>query len=154
MKLTGSKINIKRIDKKDILLTSKLIHLFNNVFETGNIKTPKTVYIEKLLANPNFIAFVALDKNEVVGGLTAYELPMYYSESSEMFIYDIAIKQEHQREEIGKGFITALQEHCKKKGIKEMFVAANIEDTHALKFYTAIGGISEKVVHFNFNTWK
>jgi hypothetical protein len=35
-------------------------------------------YLQKLLKRPSFIVFVAIKENEIIGGLAAYELPMYY----------------------------------------------------------------------------
>jgi len=104
------------------------------------------------LSSENFIVLAAFAENEVVGGLTAYELPMYYSDSSEIFLYDLAIKPEYQRRGIGKGLMQRLTAHCIQQGIKEFFVMAHAEDEHAIEFYHATGGESENVVNFLFET--
>jgi aminoglycoside 3-N-acetyltransferase I len=150
-KLNNKDISIKRLSKQDILLTKQLILLFRTVFEMKKAKTPGKSYLKELLRKPNFVAYIALYKNTVIGGLTAYELPMVYSEGSEMFIYDIAVKHEFQRNGIGKKLILALQKYCKQHRIKEIFVAANEEDTHALEFYRSAKGKAESVVHFTIN---
>ncbi|HSY75944.1 MAG TPA: GNAT family N-acetyltransferase [Bacteroidia bacterium] len=147
-------IKIKRLGKKDVVLFQELILVFEEVFESENLKTPKKSYLKQLFKNPGFITLIALNKKEVVGGLTAFELPMYYYKGSEMFIYDIAIKTKYQQMGIGKKLLAKLQQHCKKNGIKEMFVAANAEDANALKFYDSAGGKAEMVVHFNFTADK
>jgi aminoglycoside 3-N-acetyltransferase I len=145
-------IKIKRLGKKDVVLFQELILVFEEVFESENLKTPKKSYLKQLFKNSGFVTFIALNKKEVVGGLTAFELPMYYYKGSEMFIYDIAIKTKYQQTGIGKKLLAKLQQYCKKNGIKEMFVAANAEDANALKFYDSTGGKAEMVVHFNFET--
>ena len=147
----NTSIEIKRLKRNDVVLFEKLVTLFQYVFEMG--KTDKTMkkYLQKMLDNPGFMAYIAQQGDNVIGGLTAFELPMYYSELSEVFIYDIAIHPEFQRKGIGKKLISALKKYCRKKGIQYIFVPANEEDAHALAFYTSTGGKPEKVVHFNYN---
>ena len=150
MEFNNQLIQIKRLDKQDVLIFQKLIQLFNKVFETENAEVTKETYLEKLLENPCFIAYAIIYKDEIIGGLTAYELAMYYSESSEVFIYDIAVKPGFQQNGLGKKLLFALKEYCSQNRIKEIFVAVNEEDKHALAFYRSTGGEEENVVHFNY----
>jgi aminoglycoside 3-N-acetyltransferase I len=151
MKFNNEAIRIKRLDKDDVLFFQKLIQLFNEVFETKKTSNATKAYLKKQLGKPEFIVFTIFYDNEIIGGFTAYELPMYYSEYSEVFIYDIAIKHEFQRKGLGEKLLLALKEYCKQNGIKEIFVAANEEDKHALDFYKSTGGKAEKVMHFNYD---
>ena len=93
----------------------------------------------------------AFYENEIAGGLTAYELPMYYSNHSEILLYDLAVKAEYQRMGFGKRLIHALKEYCIRNGINEFFVLAHEEDEHALEFYRSTGGKSEKVINFIYD---
>jgi len=77
---------------------------------------------------------------------------MYNSDSAELFIYDIAVRPEFQRKGVGKRLMLAAQAFCTQNGIKQMFVDANEADTHALDFYSSLGGRAEKVVQFTFLT--
>ena len=147
MKSNTKTFEIKHLTKEDLSTFISLIDLFNLVFEEEP-KIGSEANSLRLLDNDRFIAIVALAENEIAGGLTAYELPMYYSESSEIFLYDLAVKPEYQRMGIGKGLIQSLKEHCIKKGIKEFFVMAHEEDEHAIEFYRVTGGKAEKVVNF------
>jgi aminoglycoside 3-N-acetyltransferase I len=142
---------IKRLAKEHLANFQALVNLFNMVFEEES-KIGSETHLLKLLSNKNFIALAALAENEVVGGLTAYELPMYYSDSSEIFLYDLAVKPEYQRRGIGKELIQSLKAHCIRHGIKEFFVMAHAEDEHAIEFYRATGGKSENVVNFLYET--
>ena len=140
-------IEIKRLTKKDLLEFTTLVNLFNTVFEEET-KIGSKANLLNLLINKSFIALVAIDEDKVVGGLTAYELPMYYTDSSELFLYDLAIRPDHQRMGIGKALLKHLKEYCVKNEMKEFFVMAHEEDAHAIEFYHATGGRSEKVVNF------
>ena len=150
MKGTKSDIKIKRLKKDDHSSFKELVALFNDVFENENKTVPKKGYLRKILENPYFIAFVAIDKHKVVGGLTGFILPKYYAKESEIFIYDIAINPKHQRKGIGKSLLSELKKYAKTKGISEIFVAANKEDKHAIDFYLSTKGKAEEVVHFNY----
>ena len=90
--------------------------------------------------------------DDVTGGLTAYILPKYYSDSSEVLLYDLAVKPENQRMGIGKKLIQTLKEYCSSKGIQEFFVMAHEEDGHAIEFYRSTGGTGENVVNFLYET--
>jgi aminoglycoside 3-N-acetyltransferase I len=150
MSKTPIKFEIKRLSPEDFPLFTKLIGLFHGVFAMKNFAPGKESYLRSLLANSTFIAYVAIHNNEIVGGITAYELPMYYSQCSEVFIYDLAVKSDYQRNGIGKSLLSSLKEYCVNRGIHEIFVSANDEDKEALDFYRACGGKPEQAVHFNY----
>jgi len=151
MKPEISSFQIKRLTKEHLADFHALVHLFNMVFEAES-KIGSETSLLRLLSSKNFIALAALAENEVVGGLTAYELPMYYSDSSEIFLYDLAVKPEYQRMGVGKRLIERLKNYCAEQGIKEFFVMAHVEDEHAIEFYHATGGKSENVVNFLYET--
>jgi aminoglycoside 3-N-acetyltransferase I len=141
---------IKRLRQEDVQIFYKLIGLFQEIFETGKQLKAEESYLTRLLENPGFIVYVAALENEIVGGLTAYELPMYNSMDSELFIYDIAIKPGFQRKGLGKQLLSSLKKHCEQNNIRLMFVEAHEEDEHAVAFYHSAGGHAEKVIQFNY----
>ena len=149
MNLNSKSFEIKRLTNADLATFNLLIELFNTVFEEESNMGSEANSL-RLLNNNQFIAIAALAENEVAGGLTAYELPLYYSDSSEIFVYDLAVKPEYQRMGIGKGLIQSLKEHCIRNRIKEFFVMAHEEDELAIEFYRATGGKTEKVINFLF----
>jgi aminoglycoside 3-N-acetyltransferase I len=147
---TANDLVVKRLEKKDLIFFQKLIALFREVFEMKQPIHVEGSYLTQLLENPDFIVYAIFFKNEIVGGLTAYELSSYYAESAEVFIYDIAIKPAFQRKGLGRQLLLSLKEYCAQKNIKIMFVEANEEDEHAVDFYHSTGGKAEKVIHFNY----
>jgi aminoglycoside 3-N-acetyltransferase I len=141
---------IIKLSTDELGVFQKLIQLFNEVFEEEN----KSIAIEKklsvLLSKKEFIVFAAIHENIVVGGLTAFEMPMYTSDQSEAYLYDMAILPEFQRMGIGKKLIAAFSDYCRQHNIQNFFVEAHEEDEHAVDFYKSAGGKPEKVIHFNF----
>jgi len=152
MKPTAKSFEIKQLGKEDLAMFKSLVSMFNTVFEEEDPTIGSDANSLKLLGSPSFIALAAVSENKVLGGLTAYELPIVYSDMSEILLYDMAVQSEYQRMGIGKGLIQSLKEYCLKHGIKEFFVMAHEEDQHAIEFYYATGGKSEKVVNFLYQT--
>jgi aminoglycoside 3-N-acetyltransferase I len=113
-------------------------------------------YLADLLARPEFWAIAALTGDEgkgdeLVGGVTAHTLLMTRTESREIFLYDIAVRADHQRRGIGRQLVEHLRRDAAAAGIHVLFVAADDEDTHALDFYRALGGEAAPVTMFDFS---
>jgi len=145
-------IEVRQLTQEDISSFQQLIYVFNTVFEEAEASISSEPNLVNLLSKNNFIVIAAFSNHEVVGGLTAYELPMYSSENSEIILYDLAVKPEFQRNGIGKRLIHKLKDYCTTNGIELFFVLAHEEDEHAIEFYHATGGKSEKVINFIYET--
>lgn len=104
-----------------------------------------------LLGQDGFWALAASEGDMVVGGLTAHALPMTRDRSKELFIYDLAVRADWQRRGIGRLLVTELLVLGRQSGIGTAFVAADSEDTHALDFYRAVGGVPSPVTFFTFS---
>jgi aminoglycoside 3-N-acetyltransferase I len=107
-------------------------------------------YLDQLLSQEAFWALAALAEDHLIGGLTAHTLPMTRTESSELFIYDIAVRPEHQRQGVGRRLVAELRAQAAARGIREVFVAADNDDVQALDFYRALGGAGSPVTIFTF----
>jgi aminoglycoside 3-N-acetyltransferase I len=89
--------------------------------------------------------------DDIIGGVTAHTLPMTRAESSEIFIYDIAVRDDYQRRGVGRHLMTTLREGAAALGICNVFVPADNDDIHALNFYQALGGVGSPVTFFTFS---
>lgn len=141
--------DVRRLTTDDIVAFKQLVELFCDVFEMQKDGIAES-RLQQLLADPNFVAFAALDNGTVCGGLTGYIMPMYYHTQSELYLYDMAVAITHQRQGIGRQLIAALKAFCSANGINTMFVEAHAEDLHAVEFYRNTGGVAEQAVHFNY----
>src|SRR5687767_10374500 len=102
-------IAIRRLTDVDASVARQLFALMANVF--GEEARPLgDAYVDRLLTRNEFWAVGAFIDGDVVGGLTAHALPMTTGESFEMFIYDIAVRADRQRQGIGRRLITGLRE--------------------------------------------
>ncbi len=140
---------IHRLTGADVPLARQTFLTMSAVFETDG-EPLSDDYLDNLLARADFWAFAALEGDRVVGGLTAHTLPMTRSESAEVFIYDLAVVPDRQRQGLGRRLVTALRDAAAARGIAVAFVPADNDDTHALEFYQAIGGTPAPVTIFTF----
>jgi len=144
------KFLIKKLKTEETELFSELITLFQEVFEDERPGNVTIDYLKKLLSNDSVVVFVALIGDELVGGLTAHKMPSYYIESPELFIYDVAIQEKFQRRGIGSLLIDKVLKYGEDMEVKEIFVDADNEDLHALKFYQATGAKKAGVSQFTY----
>jgi aminoglycoside 3-N-acetyltransferase I len=83
-----------RADDRD--LARKLFATIAEVFEES-YETLTDAYIDGLLAREDFWATAECVDDQVIGGITAHVLPMTRAASSEVLIYDIAVRRDHRR---------------------------------------------------------
>jgi ribosomal protein S18 acetylase RimI-like enzyme len=143
-------IKVIKLAASDVKLFKELLLVFEDVFEMKDFHAPDDLYLDGLLQNSRFMVYIIRRNGETVGGLTAYILPSYYFKTSEVYVYDLAINTQLQRRGLGTTLMSALKADCNALGFKEVFVQADLADTHALEFYRSTGGVAESVVHFNY----
>lgn len=112
---------------------------------------PGDDYLARLLAQETFHLLVALNGERIVGGLTAYELPMYQTESVEMFLYEIGVDEACQREGIASGLIAELKKICREKGIQTLFVGTEKQNQPAKKLYEKTGATLEEIAWYTYH---
>lgn len=128
-----------------------LLTMFGVAFddvETYGAQRPGPDYVRKLLGRDTFIALVARQGDEVIGGLAAYELPKFEQARSEIYIYDLAVAADHRRRGVATALIRELQHIAAARGAWVIFVQADHGDDPAIALYTKLG-VREDVLHFD-----
>jgi aminoglycoside 3-N-acetyltransferase I len=144
-----SEILTRRLVAGDTELAIGAFAMMAAVFEEGGPPLSRG-YVDRLLAREGFWAFVAVAGGEIVGGLTAHALPMTRDERTEMFIYDVAVRPDYQRQGVGRHLMAAVRVAARGRGIDDVFVAADEDDAHALDFYRSLGGSPSMSAIFTF----
>jgi aminoglycoside 3-N-acetyltransferase I len=142
---------VSRLGPADIGLMRDLMRMFGEAFdevETFAAKKPRTEYLERLLAKPEFVALAAVEQGEVIGGLAAYQLEKFEQERSEFYIYDLAVREESRRRGVATALIEALKPIAAAAGAYVIFVQADHGDDPAIALYSKLG-IREDVMHFD-----
>lgn len=143
--------SIRRLTSSDIAEMRSMLAVLGKAFgeiETFTEKQPQSTYLEKLLGNETFIALAACDGERIVGGLAAYVLQKFEQERSEIYIYDLAVAEEHRRLGIATSLIEALKGIAARLGACVIFVQADYGDDPAVALYTKLG-TREDVMHFD-----
>ncbi|MEO1162038.1 MAG: AAC(3)-I family aminoglycoside N-acetyltransferase, partial [Pseudomonadota bacterium] len=142
---------IRRLVSGDIDKARGLLAVFGQAFEDVHTYTkaqPGRQYLNKLLGNETVIVLASLQGAEVVGGLVAYELQKLEQQRSEVYIYDLAVAEQHRRRGIATGLIEQVRIIAAQRGAHVIFVQADLEDNPAIQLYTKLG-IREDVLHFD-----
>jgi aminoglycoside 3-N-acetyltransferase I len=140
-------IRIDRLTVANIELARALFATMARVFAV-DAEVLSDAYLTRLLDRDDFWALAASVDGQLVGGLTAHTLPLTRAEVSEVFIYDIAVVPHWQRRGVGRQLMSTLRSEAAGAGITVVFVPADNDDTHALDFYQALGGVPAPVTIF------
>lgn len=142
-------VEIKKLRPNDFLLAKELVDMFDVDDEKDVLSS--TEYVRKMLERNDFHVLIALQNDKLLGGLTAYEMQMFKSETKEMFLYEIEVAESRRREGIGKALIEHLKEICLEKGIVQMFVGTEKDNLPARKLYVSTDGeTDEETVWFYY----
>lgn len=142
-------VEVRRLGLGDEVVAAQTFELMAAVFDEPHEELSDG-YVTALLDRVDFWVMVALLDERPVGGLTAHSLSMTRSESTELFIYDLAVSVEHQRRGIGRELVEITRRLAAAAGIDVAFVPADDDDEHAIDFYRAIGGAASPVTFFEF----
>ena len=87
----------------------------------------------------------------VVGGLTAYELPMFGKEVRELFLYEIGVTESHWRQGIARALIEALKQTCVERGVEVIFVGTEMDNEAAKQLYANTGGTLKVIAWYEYD---
>lgn len=152
----NSSFVIQRLAPGEASRFKELNQMFSDVFgdEFGDAayatSKPTDNYLESLLAKPHVIPLVALAGDSVAGGLVAYVLDKFEQERSEVYIYDLAVREEYRRRGIARSLILELKKIAQKAGAWVIYVQADKDeaDLPARELYASLGE-REDVFHYD-----
>lgn len=143
--------SVRQLTPDDVGLMEALLTTFAEAFDevdTHEGKRPSTAYLRELLSNDYFIAVAALEHDEVIGGIAAYELKKFEQPRSEIYIYDLAVSARHRRKGVATALIDEVKRIAEARGAYVVFVQADLGDEPAIALYSKLGA-REDVLHFD-----
>ena len=151
--MTDSRLDVRQLTPADDALFSQMLDVFGEGFgdvETYSTARPGPAYRQRLLAQDTFIALVAVTDGLVIGALAAYELRKFEQERSEIYIYDLAVREANRRQGIATALINRLRVMATARGAYVIFVQADYGDDAAVALYSKLGR-REDVMHFDID---
>lgn len=151
--LTPARYSYRRLTCADVSLLKDLLRVFGEAFDeidTYQRSAPSDDYLSRLLTKQHFIAVVAMNGSEVVGGLAAYELEKFEQDRREIYIYDLAVIEKHRRRGVATGLIGELRKIASEQNVYVIFVQADTEDGPAIALYESLG-TKETAYHFDID---
>ncbi|MDD7972470.1 AAC(3)-I family aminoglycoside N-acetyltransferase [Roseinatronobacter alkalisoli] len=142
---------ITRIGPTDLAAMRRMNALFAEAFEDAETylgAAPDDSYLRDWLGKPHVIALAAFDGDALIGGLVAYVLEKFEQARSEVYIYDLAVRETHRREGVATALIAALKPIAQTAGAQVIFVQADYVDPPAIALYEKLGA-REDVLHFD-----
>jgi ribosomal protein S18 acetylase RimI-like enzyme len=147
-------VALRTLGPADVTLMRSVLAMFGRAFrevDTYVDAQPGNAYLERLLGMATFIALAAVEDDRAVGALTAYVLPKFERERSEIYIYDLAVAETHRRRGIATALIEELRRIGPSRGAHVIFVQADHGDDAAIALYTKLG-VRQDVMHFDIAT--
>ena len=128
-----------------------MLAMFGRAFgEPGTYteQQPDDGYLQSLLGSDTFLAVAAFAGSQVIGGIAAYVLPKFEQARAELYLYDLAVAEDHRRQGVATAMVRALQRLAGARGIHALFVQADRGDDAAIALYSKLG-VREDVLHFD-----
>ena len=146
-----------RIEKLEKNQTATAVQLFR-LFQTDDgVENPDEVsdnYLKNLLARTDFHVLAAFDGENLIGGLTAYELAKYKTEVREMFLYELVVDKNYRRKQAASRLIDFLKNICSEKEISEIFLLTENSNFAARNLYLKTDGVPVETVLFKYELSK
>jgi aminoglycoside 3-N-acetyltransferase I len=142
---------IRRLGPADVERMRALNAVFGRAFsdpDSYGAAPPDVAYLARWLGQAHVFALIAEIDGAVVGGLVAYELQKFEQARSEIYLYDLAVAEEHRRLGIATALIGALRTQAVACGADVVMVQADYGDDPAVALYEKLG-TREDVMHFD-----
>lgn len=142
---------LSRLTPQDTDTLAALNRLFADAFEDHDsyqARKPEPEYLRTWLSREHHIALTASEDGALVGGLIAYVLDKVEQARAEVYIYDLAVAENHRRQGVATALIEALKPIARDAGAWVIYVQADYVDPPAIALYEKLGA-REEVLHFD-----
>ena len=145
-------MEVQRLKAGDVDAMRAANDLFGEVFsgEGYHGPPPSDGHLGRLLADNRFIVLVARIGDRMAGALAGYELVKFEAERSEIYIYDLAVREEFRRRGVATALIEEVRRIARDVGAWVVMVQADPPDEPAVALYDKLG-TREEVLHFDIS---
>jgi ribosomal protein S18 acetylase RimI-like enzyme len=94
--------------------------------------------VERFLADPTHHLLLAREGEDTVGFVSGMEMT-HPDKGTEMFLYELAVDEQHRRLGVGTALVRALADLAQERGCYGMWVLTDADNDAALATYAAAG---------------
>ena len=147
-------VAVRRLGAGDLEGFRALNGLFAEVFEdpaSYAAAPPDDAYALAQLARADTVLLLAPAEDEAVGALAGYILPKFEQARSELYIYDLAVKEAWRRRGVATALIAETRRIAREVGAWTVFVQADTipEDEPARALYRKLASEEITALHFD-----
>ena len=102
---------------------------------------PIPAAVERFLADPTHHLLLAYAGDRPVGFVSGVEMT-HPDKGTEMFLYELAVNEDHRRRGIGRALVEALAEVARSQGCYDVWVLTEEENEAAVATYRRAGGLT------------
>lgn len=94
----------------------------------------------QFLVNPDNWLYAAVSEGRIIGFAYGYELRRLDSQGNMLYIHEVGVMEQYQRQGVGYRMMSELKSACREKGICKYFLSANQNNAGANALYQKLGG--------------
>ena len=94
----------------------------------------------QFLSNPMNWLFACIQDQRIIGFAYGYELHRLNNTGNMLYIHEVGILEQYQRQGIGRQLLTGIQALCKLTGICRFFLFTQKSNAAACSLYESVGG--------------
>jgi len=141
---------IIKAEEKHIEKIGILFDLYRQFYKYESNLIKSTNYIKERINNNESIIFIAInDANEAIGFVQLYETFGSLDLGKIIILYDLYVKEDHRKNNIGKKLMIKSHEYAKKINAKRIQLSTAIDNYIGQSLYESLGYVKDD----NFYTY-
>ena len=138
------KFNIIEAKSKHIEQVGELFDLYRQFYKYESNLIESTNYIKDRITNNESIIFIAInDANEAIGFVQLYETFGSLDLGKIIILYDLYVKKNHRKNNIGKQLMIKSHEYAKKIKAKRIQLSTGIDNFIGQSLYESLGYVKD-----------
>ena len=138
------KIKIIKTEQKHIKEVGILFDLYRQFYKYESNLIESTNYIKDRITNNESIIFIAInDANEAIGFAQLYETFGSLDLGKIIILYDLYVKKNHRKNNIGKQLMIKSHEYAKKIKAKRIQLSTAIDNFIGQSLYESLGYVKD-----------
>ncbi len=142
--MPNNTITLRLATQEDITTIFKLLEAFakhQGVYNTFHLTLSR---LEHLMTRHGLRVLLACDSNAVIGAITFYETISTFSGEMGLYIEDMYIHQDYQRQGVGKVLLDGMIEQTRELGYTKLEWQCLNDNHGAIAFYEKMGAIKDE----------